>query len=164
MEFYNKSKVNEILKRHGYAAIESDRRGGPNGTNIPYRTFDGKIIKGIFLYRTSPVTFTDAGSNSGKEKVDKLVDEFKLIGKVKRLSDFGFVSAVPISGKKSLSITANFKSKEGIEYDQTFHYLNIEIETINTELLTIFNSEEYTDQPTEKYPMTKSYLDSVLSR
>ena len=85
----NKTEILNILKKNGYGNIDSDKKGSYHSINaIPYRDRDGKIIKGISLYRTSPVTFTNVGYERGVKIVDDIINEFSQIGKVKRLSEF----------------------------------------------------------------------------
>ena len=84
----NKTEILNILKKNGYGNIDSDKKGSYHSINaIPYRDRDGKIIKGISLYRTSPVTFTNVGYERGVKIVDDIINEFSQIGKVKRLSE-----------------------------------------------------------------------------
>ena len=124
---HSKSEINEIIKRHGWGTIESDRRGGSYGSYLPYRTADGKPLKGISLYRTSPVTITDAGYQRGKEKVNELFNELCTIGTPAWKDDLAFEVNVKVTEKKTLSVKATSASRNGLEYDQTFHYLNISI-------------------------------------
>jgi hypothetical protein len=164
MKFHGKAEVNEVLRKHNHGAIESDKVGKSYGSNVPYRTWDGKIVKGIMLFRTSSVTFTSAGREQGKRIVDRLLDDLRELGAVKRLSEFGFVASVPVSSKKGLVIKGEIQSKEGLEYDQTFHYLDVNISEVATKDFNLNNFDRYEDKPTEQHELSNAYLDYVLRK
>jgi len=163
MTFYKKNDINQVLKNHGYGSIESDRRG-PGMAYVPYRTYDNKIIKGIRLFRTSPVTFSDAGRMIGIEKVEKLLKDLKEIGTFKKLSEFGFAGIVPASEKQAFLVKGNLDNRNGIVYDQTFYFLSIEVVSISIKEYNIDNERCYFDVQSEKYEISESYLDSILQR
>ena len=164
MEFHGKADVNAVLKKHEYGTIESDKVGKNCFSNLPYRTWDGKIVKGISLFRTSSVSFTSAGRERGKVIVDKLLDDLRELGAVKRLSEFGFVASVPVSPKKGLLIKGSLDSRNGLEYDQTFHFLDISISEVVTTNFNIHQFDSYEDKPTEQHELSNAYLDYVLRK
>jgi hypothetical protein len=164
MEIHSKSDINAILKKHKYGSIESDRLSKNKMTNLPYRDFNDKIIKGISLFRTSPVTFTNAGRERGAEKVGLLLDDIREIGQVSRLSEFGFVAVVLTGKNKCVKVVGSLDSRDGLEYDQTFHFLSIEMTEQKLSQTDITSYKPYTDKETEVYSLTNEYLDKILSR
>jgi len=158
----NKTEILNILKKNGYGNIDSDKKGSYHSIHsIPYRDRDGKIIKGISLYRTSPVTFTDAGYDRGVKIVNDIINELSKIGKVKMLSTFGFVCVVPISDKKGIFIKTAKDYRNGVVYDQTFHFLSFDIKTVNLKQDN-FNFETYKDTKETLPELTNEYLDKIL--
>jgi len=163
MEFKKKSDFNKIIKNHEFGTIRSDKPGSNYFDNLPYRTQDGKILKGISLFRTSPVTFTNSPSEQAIEKVDALVRDLSTIGRVQRTSEFSFVLVFQISKKKIMKIRAFKNERTGLIYDQTFHFLDFNIEILDSSLMLV--SEEFKSEQTDyTKPLTKEYLDLILEK
>lgn len=164
MEFKKKSDVMGVLKRHNYGNAESDVEGGSRGMNRPYRDRDGRVIKAIRLFRTSPVTFSDTGRRAGIERVDGLVADLEGIGRFRRVSEFGFVGLVQSGPRRALKVTGSYFSLDGLVYEQTFHFLGVTIEEVRAGSFDIDGVGTHEDPKTEVHGLTDEYLDSILDR
>lgn len=164
MEIRSKSDITNVLKKHKYGSIESDKKASNGWSYVPYRDYDNKLVKGISLFRTSPVTFTDSGRKNGVEKVDRLIDDMRSLGEVKRLSEFGFVAVVLTGKNKCVKVIGSLDSREGILYDQTFHFLNINMTEQKLSQTDIASHKTYEDAKTDIYEITPEYLDRILNR
>jgi hypothetical protein len=162
MTFKKKIDFNKIIKEHGFGTIRSDKPGSNYFDNMPYRTRDGKILKGISLFRTSPATFTNVGSEQATKNVDKLVRDLSEIGRVQRTSEFSFTLLFQTSKRKVLKIRGFKNEREGLLYDQTYHYMDFNIEELDSSKMMV--TEEFKSEQTADYtkPLTNEYLDSIL--